>query len=66
MPYVKPSPEPKSAQTACPSDLSDVEWALLEPLLPVSRPKGQAPIHSYREIVDGILYVLRRLAADLN
>lgn len=59
MPYVKPSAESKPKRRAYPSDLTDAEWALLEPLLPVKRPRGQQRIHSYREIVNGILYVLR-------
>lgn len=37
MPYVKPSAEPKPKRRAYPSDLTDAEWALLEPLLPVTR-----------------------------
>ena len=58
MPYVKP-PAVKPERKTYPSDLSDAEWALLEPLMPVTRPRGQERIHSYRDIIDGILYVLR-------
>jgi transposase len=39
--------------------LTDAEWLLLEPLLPVTQPRGQERIHDYRTIVDAILYVLR-------
>lgn len=45
-----------------PSDLTDAEWAVLQPLLPPGRAAGQrgrprtVPL---REIVNGILYVLR-------
>lgn len=41
-----------------PSDLTDAEWALIEPCYP--RP-GRAvdPKHSRRDIVDAILYVVR-------
>jgi putative transposase len=49
-------PAPRKAY---PSDLSDVEWLLLEPLMPVTTPRGQERIHPYREIVDAILYVLK-------
>jgi putative transposase len=42
-----------------PSDLSDGEWAILEPLLPTVRPGGRPRAHSLREIVDAIRYVLR-------
>lgn len=57
-----------------PSDTTDAEWALLEPLLPVPAcrtPKGGRPeAHPRREIVDAILYIVdngakwRSLPAD--
>jgi transposase len=59
MPYVKPSSEPRSERKRYPSDLTDGQWAVLEPLMPVTRRRGQERIHSYREILDGILYILR-------
>ena len=59
MSYVEPPSGPTPERRAYPSDLSEAEWLLLEPLMPVTRPRGQARIHSYRDIVDGILYVLR-------
>jgi transposase len=45
-----------------PSDLTDRQWAMVEPLLPVSTPKapGGRPVkHPKREIVNAILYVTR-------
>lgn len=45
-----------------PSDLTDVEWAVVEPLLPAPsrHPRGGRPEkHPRREIVDAILYVVR-------
>ena len=42
-----------------PSDLSDAEWALLEPLLPPPRPGGRPRAHALRDIVDAMRYVLR-------
>jgi transposase len=44
---------------AYPSDLSDAEWTLLEPLVPAPKPGGRPPKHDRRELVDAILYVLR-------
>jgi putative transposase len=41
-----------------PSDLSDAEWYVIEPLMPVTTPRGQERIHSYREIMDAMLYIL--------
>jgi transposase len=44
---------------AYPSDLSDAEWAVLEPLVPPPKPGGRPAAHPRREIVNAILYVLR-------
>jgi putative transposase len=40
-----------------PSDLSDLEWAVIEPLLPAKKKDGRPEIHPRRDIVDAILYV---------
>jgi transposase len=40
-------------------DLTDREWARLEPLLPPRRPGIGRPNHDHRRIVSGILWVLR-------
>jgi transposase len=42
-----------------PSDLSDSEWDLLEPLLPAARPGGRPRSVDLRRILNGIFYVLR-------
>lgn len=42
-----------------PSDLSDAEWAILQPLIPAPKPGGRPPCHDRREIVNAIRYVLR-------
>jgi putative transposase len=39
-----------------PSDLTDAQWAILEPLLPKDRPLGRPRKTSRRRIVDAILY----------
>ena len=41
-----------------PSELTDAEWALLEPLLPPA-PTGRPRFRDLREIVDGLFSVLR-------
>ena len=41
------------------SDLTDEQWALLEPLIPKPLPGGRPAEIERREIVNGILYVLR-------
>jgi putative transposase len=41
-----------------PSDITDAQWALVEPLLPV-RPGGRPRITNLRDVVDAIFYLLR-------
>jgi transposase len=42
-----------------PTDLTDDEWQLLEPLLPGSGKPGRPRKHSWRDILNAIFYVLR-------
>lgn len=42
-----------------PSDLTDAEWTILEPLVPAVKAGGRPEKYSRREIMNGILYVLR-------
>jgi transposase len=42
-----------------PSDTSDEQWAIIEPLLPPARTGGRPEKHPRRAIVDAILYVVR-------
>jgi putative transposase len=44
---------------AYPSDVTDKEWAILEPLIPAAKPGGRPQEIERREIVNSILYVLR-------
>ncbi len=48
-----------SRQRTYPSDLTDAQWALVEPLLPAARTGGRPEKHPRRAIVDAIMYVLR-------
>ena len=41
-----------------PSDLTDDEWALVEPLIPPARRGGNKRTVSVREVVNGLMYVL--------
>ena len=41
-----------------PSDLSDAEWAELEPLIPPAKRGGRRRSVDLREVVNGIIYVL--------
>src|ERR671916_606357 len=41
------------------TDLTDVEWALIEPLLPEPHARGRPRRWPVREILNGIFYVLR-------
>ncbi len=42
-----------------PSDLTDSQWAHIEPLLPPPSQDGRKPKHPRRDLVDAILYVGR-------
>jgi putative transposase len=42
-----------------PSDLTDEEWARIEPLLPKPASKGRKPAVDMREIVNAIRYMAR-------
>ena len=42
-----------------PSDLTDAEWALVEPFLPPASPFGRPREWPMRRIVDAMLYLLR-------
>lgn len=42
-----------------PSDVTDAQWALLQPLIPEPLSGGRPVIHQRREVVNAILYVLR-------
>jgi transposase len=44
---------------AYPSDLTDEQWALIEPLLPQPAATGRPRTHECREIVNAILYQSR-------
>ena len=41
-----------------PSDLTDEEWALIEPLIPPSKRGGGKRTADMREVVNGLMYVL--------
>lgn len=41
-----------------PSDVTDPEWALLEPLIPPARHGGRKREVNVREVINGLLYVL--------
>ena len=42
-----------------PSDFTDTEWAVLEPLFPAHSHRGRPPVWSYRQIAETLAYLLR-------
>ncbi len=42
-----------------PTDLTDTEWAIMEPLIPPAKPGGRPRAADMREIMNSIFYVLR-------
>ena len=47
------------ARAAYPYDLTDEEWAIIEPLIPEAKPGGRPRKVDMREVVNGIRYVNR-------
>jgi putative transposase len=47
------------ARKPYPSDLTDPQWKILERMIPVAKPGGRPPKYERRELLNGILYVLR-------
>jgi putative transposase len=47
------------ARERYPTDLTDDEWRVLEPLIPPAKPGGRPRSVDVREIVNGIRYLLR-------
>ena len=41
-----------------PSDLTDAEWALIEPLIPPAKRGGGKRRANIREVIDGVMYIL--------
>jgi putative transposase len=48
-----------ASRKAYPSDLTDAEWEILEPLIPAIAEDATNVVRERRKIVNGILYVLR-------
>lgn len=42
-----------------PSDLTDEEWSVIEPLIPGPACLGRPPRHEKRKVLDGIFYLVR-------
>lgn len=40
-------------------DLTNAQWAKLEPLLPVGKKPGRPPVHTKRQLIDGIRWRTR-------
>jgi len=50
----------QNKRQAYPTDLNDAEWQKIEPHLPKRKsPRGRKRVHSFREILNAIFYVLR-------
>jgi putative transposase len=47
------------ARRSYPSDLSDAEWQLIEAHIPAVKPGGRPALHTRRELLDAMSYVLR-------
>ena len=54
-----PTVSPAKRQASVPSDLTDSQWELLFTLLPPPKPGGRKRTVNLREVISGILYLLR-------
>ncbi len=60
MRFLLPAKEPSvNTRRAYPTDLSDEEWAILQPLVPEANRGGRPRAHHTRELLDAIFYVVR-------
>jgi putative transposase len=48
-----------SMRRAYQTDLTDAEWSYIEPHLPTSAAPGRPRVHTLREVLDAIFYILR-------
>ena len=48
-----------------PTDLTDAEWQILEPLIPAAKPGGRPPKWTRRVNLDGIFYLVRACCMTL-
>ena len=39
------------------TDLTDAQWAILEPLLPTNQPQGGRPWKDHCQVINGILWI---------
>ncbi len=51
--------EPRVSRKEYPTDLSDEQWALIEPLIPPAKPGGRPRGVNLREVLNSILYLNR-------
>ncbi len=49
----------------CPSDLTDAEWALAEPLIPLVKHGGRKRTVNVREVLKAMCYILSRIKVVL-
>jgi putative transposase len=47
------------ARTPYPSDLTDEQWRIVEPMIPLAEPGGRHRSVNMREVINAILYLLR-------
>src|SRR3954469_6037487 len=50
---------PSMTRKAYPTDLYDPQWPGIEPPLPAPKASGRPRVHTLREILDAIFYILR-------
>ena len=46
---------------AYPTDLTDAQWQLIEPLIPIAEKPGRPRFHPLLEILNAIFYIIIRI-----
>jgi putative transposase len=54
-----PTPKASPPRRAYPSDLTDGQWRIIEPLLPPPKPGGRPRTVNLREVVNAVFYLMR-------
>lgn len=49
----------KQSRRTYPSDMTDAQWEVIQPLLPPPSKRGQPMKHTYRELLDAMFYCVR-------
>lgn len=56
---IKSSPTFSLSRAPYPTDLTNAQWALIEPLIPAAKPGGRPRTIDIRDVVNAVFYILK-------